>query len=154
LISSGRTPQGFHDLLESTGDEDFTGLTARLAKEVVSRQLTVPVIIFLESVKPLSFLGNQLLIFANPVVSLLVSSPDYYGFVRMLEDRENVEKLILAIEEENAREAARKRDAKAAKRSGGRGFLGRLRRSGGTSGTQEKEVDGGDRQGDHQDPGD
>ncbi|MCD4777234.1 MAG: hypothetical protein K8S15_14445 [Candidatus Aegiribacteria sp.] len=84
----------------------------KIAKEIVQRQLTVPAIIFLESVKPLSFLGNQLLIFANPVVSLVVRTGNYYKFVRMIEDRENVEKLTIAIEEENALEVRRRRELK------------------------------------------
>ena len=83
-----------------------------IAKQIVQRQLTVPSIIFLETIKPLSFLGNQLLIFANPVVSLVVQSGNYYKFVRMIEDRENVEKLSLAIEEENALEVQRKKELK------------------------------------------
>ena len=78
-------------------------LMARIARAVVERQMTVPAIMLLESVKPLSFLGNQLLIFLDPIVSLVVTSRDYYAFVRMLDDRENLEKLLVAIEEENAR---------------------------------------------------
>ena len=87
-----------------------------IAKEIVQRQLTVPAIIFLETIKPLSFLGNQVLIFANPIVSLVVRSGNYYKFVRMLEDRENVEKLTIAIEEENALEIQRKSELKEAHR--------------------------------------
>ncbi len=74
----------------------------------MARELTVPAIVFLESVKPLSFLGNQFLVFLNPMVSLVVESGEYYRFVRMLEDRENVEKLLKAIEDENARESERR----------------------------------------------
>jgi len=146
-------PPGAEQLVDLSGEEDFSELSAKLAYEIVVRQLTVPAIIFLESIKPLSFLGNQLLIFANPVVSLVVSSGNYYKFVRMIEDRENVEKLIIAIEEENAREAARKRDLKAAARKDRRGIFGRRRR-GRHNTVEKKEVDGGGQQGDHQDTGD
>lgn len=147
-------PPGLHDLVQPEEGEDFSDLMARLAKQIVARQLTVPAIIFLESMKPLSFLGNQLLIFANPVISLVVSSGDYYRFVRLLEDRGNIEKLTLAIEEENALDAARRRDLRAAGRSGRRGFLRRFRRGGDTHESGKKEVDGGGQQGDHQDSGD
>ena len=88
----------------------------KIAKEIVQRQLTVPAIIFLETIKPLSFLGNQVLICANPIVSLVVQSGNYYKFVRMLEDRENVEKLTIAIEEENALEVQRRSELKLAHR--------------------------------------
>ena len=85
---------------------------SKIAKEIVQRQLTVPAIIFLESIKPLSFLGNQVLIFANPIVSLVVQSGNYYKFVRMLEDRENIEKLTIAIEDENALEVQHRKELK------------------------------------------
>ncbi len=103
----------------------------KIAKEIVQRQLTVPAIIFLESIKPLTFLGNQLLIFANPVVSLVVQTGNYYKFVRMIEDRENVEKLTLAIEEENALDVQRRKGLKAARREEKRSrksFWSRFRR--------------------------
>ncbi len=88
----------------------------KIAKEIVQRQLTVPAIIFLETIKPLSFLGNQVLIFANPIVSLVVQSGNYYKFVRMLEDRDNIEKLTIAVEEENALEVQRRSEMKEARR--------------------------------------
>lgn len=90
-------------------------LMARIARAVVERQMTVPAIMLLESVKPLSFLGNQLLIFLDPIVSLVVTSRDYYAFVRMLDDRENLEKLLVAIEEENARIDALRKAEKASR---------------------------------------
>jgi hypothetical protein len=116
-------------LYEDNGEEDFTDLIERIARAVVRRQMTVPVIMLLESVKPLSFLGNQLLIFANPVVSLVVQSKDYYRFVRMIEDRDNIEKLTLAIESENARDQeARKAGRALERKKKKRSFWSRLRR--------------------------
>ncbi len=112
MNSSGHIQPGSHDLVDIDGDEDFSELMSKIAKEIVQRQLTVPAIIFLESIKPLSFLGNQLLIFANPVVSLVVRTGNYYKFVRMIEDRENVEKLTLAIEEQNALEVQHRKELK------------------------------------------
>ena len=144
---------GADDLIHPDGNEDFSDLMEKLSGEIVSRQLTVPAIIFLESIKPLSVLGNQLLVFANPLVSLVVSSGNYYKFVRMIEDRENIEQLILAIERENARDAAAKRERKASRKGGRRGLFGRLF-SGRINAVQKKEVDGGGQQGDHQDSGD
>jgi len=104
---------------------------SKIANEIVQRQLTVPAIIFLETIKPLSFLGNQVLIFANPIVSLIVQSGNYYKFVRMLEDRENIEKLTIAIEEENALEVQRRSELAEARRKGKqdrRSFWSRFRR--------------------------
>jgi hypothetical protein len=88
----------------------------KIANGIVQRQLTVPAIIFFESIKPLSFLGNQMLIFANPIVSLVVQSGNYYKFIRMIENRENIEKLTLMIEEVNARDVQDRRELKETRR--------------------------------------
>ena len=128
---SGHIQPGRQDLIDIDGEEDFSEFMSKIAKEIVQRQLTVPAIIFLETIKPLSFLGNQVLIFANPIVSLVVQSGNYYKFVRMLEDRENIEKLTVAIEEENALEAQRRNELKEAHRKEKRdrkSFWSRFRR--------------------------
>lgn len=161
---SGHMPPGSHDLIDTDGQEDYTEFMHSIAKEIVQRQLTVPAIIFLETIKPLSFLGNQLLIFANPVVSLVVSTGNYYKFVRMIEHRENVEKLTEAIEEENAREIQRRMKLKEEKKKRGKkSFFGWLRgkskentdsESCIDSNSIDKEVDGGGQQRDHQNNGD
>ena len=116
MNTSEHIPQGSRDLIYDDSDEDFSEFMEKIAKEIVQRQLTVPAIIFLETIKPLSFLGNQLLIFANPIVSLVVRTGNYYKFVRMIEDRENVEKLTVAIEEESALEVQRQRELKETRR--------------------------------------
>lgn len=129
--------------------ESYDDLIGKIAREIVSRELTVPAILFLESVKPLSFLGNQLLVFLDPVVSLVVTSGEYQRFVRMLEDRGNLEKLITVIEEENALEEARRREERSRRpRRGLKALLGRRRGP-----AADQKGDGIARQGDHQDTG-
>ncbi len=113
---SGHMPPGSHDLIDLEGTEDYSDLMEKISKEIVQRQLTVPAIIFLESIKPLSFLGNQMLIFANPVISLVVQSGNYYKFIRMIENRENIEKLTIMIEEENAHDVQSRRELKETRR--------------------------------------
>jgi len=106
--------------------EDYDDLARRIARKIVERDLTVPAVIFLESIKPVSFLGSQMLVFANPIISLLVQSGDYYRFVRMIEDRENVEKLTVAIEEENALVTKQRRKEKQERRKNRKSFFKNL----------------------------
>jgi hypothetical protein len=70
----------------------------KLAKEIVDRHLTAPAIVLLESSKPLSFIGNQTMVFFQPIISMFMMVKDYDKYLILLEDRENVEKLICAIE--------------------------------------------------------
>jgi len=60
--------------------------------------MTVPAILFLESVKPLSFIGSQAMYFFEPMVRALFAVPQYERFAAMMERRENVEALLVAIE--------------------------------------------------------
>jgi len=60
--------------------------------------MTVPAILFLESVKPLSFVGSQALHFFEPMVTAVFTVPDYERFAALMERRENLEALLVAIE--------------------------------------------------------
>ena len=122
LFGPGLDPEDFN----SDTPEDYADLARRIARKIVERDLTVPAVIFLESIKPVSFLGSQMLVFANPIISLLVQSGDYYRFVRMIEDRENVEKLTVAIEEENALVTKQRRKEKQERRKNRKSFFKNL----------------------------
>ena len=122
-------------------------LFSRLAKWVVDRRLTAPAIVFLESHRPLSFVGSQAMIAASPIVSFFepflkgLFGPGYEQasfrrFAELLEDRDNLELLIIEIERENQRQRetekqeklrrkALKQEARAKRRE-----LRRARRSG------------------------
>lgn len=77
---------------------DDAALLHRVAREVVRRHLVTPAILFLESAKPLNFVASQLLVFLDPILRLFLTLPDYGRLARLLERRESIEWLIVAIE--------------------------------------------------------
>lgn len=79
-------------------------LVERLAGEAVRRRLALPALLVLETGKPLAFAGSQALVFLEPLVRAFLNPSDYDLFVKLLEDRRQVERLIQALE---AREEAR-----------------------------------------------
>jgi len=96
-------------------------LMDRLAAKIVERRMGAPAILFLESVKPVSFLGNQALIFFQPIVQSVFEFKHYDEVVEILEDRQNLEYLLKKIESLEAaqqdkvrEERKRRRDAKRA----------------------------------------
>jgi hypothetical protein len=95
-----------------------------LAGRVVRMGLVVPAILFLESSKPLSFLGSQVMVFFEPFVTTFFTAEAYTRASRLMEDRENVELLIQRIEalEAEAQEvrAREKRARKEQKKTKGR----------------------------------
>jgi hypothetical protein len=69
-----------------------------LAAKVVRMGMVVPAILFLESSKPLSFLGSQAMVFFEPFVKTFFTADGYTRLSRLMEDRGNVEVLIRRIE--------------------------------------------------------
>jgi hypothetical protein len=89
----------------SNASEDSSGLTPRqdeifdrIAGRVVELGMTVPAILFLESSKPLSFIGSQLLLFMDPFVRIFLNSGDYAEFAEAIGNRDKFELFIQKIE--------------------------------------------------------
>ncbi len=78
---------------------DQEAILTQVAEEIVKRELTAPAILFLDSMKPLSFLGGQLMAFFSPFVHMVLDSKSYDLFAETIENRENVEFLIKMIED-------------------------------------------------------
>jgi hypothetical protein len=77
-------------------------LLDRLAAKVVEWRMSVPAVLFLESVKPLNFVGSQVLVFFSPLVNSLYEFKDYQDLVALMEERSNVERLLKRIEAKEA----------------------------------------------------
>ncbi len=84
----------------------------RLAEKIIERRLAAPAILFLESSKPLSFLGNQTMVFFQPIVQTIFNFKTYDDIMDLLEDRDNIEYLLKKIEELEAAEHRKAKDAK------------------------------------------
>ncbi|MEW5701329.1 MAG: hypothetical protein AB1792_03775 [Candidatus Zixiibacteriota bacterium] len=99
--------------------EQEAAILARLASKVVEWKMTVPAILFLESVKPLNYIGAQAMVFFEPFVQTLFNFKDYDTFREMMEKRENVERLLQKIEELDAVALAAEEAARRERRAGG-----------------------------------
>jgi len=73
-------------------------LISNLAQKIVKHGMAVPAIFFLEMVKYMSFVGSQLLVFFGPVITVFIQSESYYKMTHLLEERQNIEFLMLEIE--------------------------------------------------------
>lgn len=69
---------------------------------IVERKMSTPAIFLLEAAKPLSLVGSQLLIFFQPMVGLFADLKSYPAWIKILEERENLEQLIRLIEEKES----------------------------------------------------
>jgi hypothetical protein len=97
--------------------EREAAIMEKIANKVVEWKMTVPAILFLESVKPLNYIGAQAMVFFEPFVQALFNIAEYDTFRGMMERRENVERLLLKIEEVDAAALAREKAARRERRA-------------------------------------
>jgi hypothetical protein len=88
-----------------------------VAERVVALRMTVPAILTLESVKPLSFVGSQALYFFEPMVRAFFTVPDYERFAALVERRDTLEALLVKIEQRDEAVRDEERAAKARRRA-------------------------------------
>jgi hypothetical protein len=85
---------------------DRDQLLDRLASEVTRRRMETPAILALELQRPLTFLGSQALVVFTPMLAPAFGLQNVQRLQKLLEDRENLDRLIDRIEEQSARRAA------------------------------------------------
>jgi len=92
-----RTFDDFHTVRYLTREE-ADKLIDKIATEIVERDLTAPAVFLLETSKPISFIGSQVLLFLEPIIQSIFEFKSYKDIQVLFEDRENVERLIQRIE--------------------------------------------------------
>jgi hypothetical protein len=84
----------------------------KIARKVVHWKMSVPAILFLESVKPLNYVGSQMMAFFAPFVETLFSWKDYDEFRKMMEERETIERLLQKIEQLDVEALSKEKETK------------------------------------------
>ena len=105
---------------ERTFTDEEKDLCRRLAEKIVRHGMALPAILFLETARPMNFIGSQALAFFEPIVKGLFSWEDYTGFRIVLEQRGSVELILRSIEEA---EAERTREIAKSKAEGRPGLI-------------------------------
>ena len=82
--------------------EEEQSVLGQLASLTVRKGMTVPAILFLETVKPLNYIGSQTLVFFEPIVQSVFNFRHYDALRTALEKRESIEILLRKIEELDA----------------------------------------------------
>lgn len=80
-----------------TAEED-AAVTA-VARFVVRFGLTVPAVLWLESMRPLSFVGSQGMLMLSPSIGAFLPVNQWDALASLLEEREGIEVLIQRIED-------------------------------------------------------
>jgi hypothetical protein len=85
-------------ITEGLSEERKNQLIEAMTRKVVEHSLIAPMIVFLESVKPMAKVGSYtLILFSAPILGLF--GINGYELVGFFSERENLEKLMKSLEE-------------------------------------------------------
>lgn len=65
----------------------------QVAREVVRRRMAAPALLFLETMRPLNYIGAQAMHYFKPIISAILTTEKYSQFAAFLEHRESVDYL-------------------------------------------------------------
>ena len=74
-------------------------LFTRIAQKIVDLRLTPIAVVMLESSKPLSFVGSQLMVFIQPIFTAVFPFHQYDEIAALMEEKQNIELLVAKIEQ-------------------------------------------------------
>ena len=85
--------------IDPTFAPEETALLEKVARLIAQRGMTMPALLFLESVGPLNFLGSQVLHGLRPFLELVCDATEMERLATILERRESIPRLIAIIQE-------------------------------------------------------
>jgi len=83
---------------DSITDED-NQLLEKISNFLIKKRMTVPALMFLETVKPLNFVGSSMMTFFKPTLGAVLNKFEYERLESLLEKRCGIEILIEKIDE-------------------------------------------------------
>jgi hypothetical protein len=92
-------------------------LMNKLADRIVELRMSTPAILFLESVRPLNYVGSQVMVFFAPVVRGFLGLPEWDEVRMILERRESIGYFLDKIEEREGVALAEEQRLKAEKKT-------------------------------------
>jgi hypothetical protein len=72
---------------------------ARVARFVVRFGMTVPAVLALETVRPLSYVGSQFMHLLSPSIGTFLSATEWDAMAALLEDRKGLDYVLRVIEQ-------------------------------------------------------
>ncbi|MGR3180051.1 MAG: hypothetical protein ACUZ8E_18575 [Candidatus Anammoxibacter sp.] len=87
--------------IETSGETSFDNeseFLEEVATSITKRKLAAPALLFLETFKPLNYIGSQTMVFCRPFVSMIFPILKYDKMLKVLEKRDSIGRLIKLLE--------------------------------------------------------
>jgi hypothetical protein len=94
----GNSQPGCRAAAPDTLAPEDDALLLDLALKIERKGLTAPAVLWLESLRPVSFLGTQFMHFLNPFVRMLYDTDRFERLALILEERAHLERLLRHLE--------------------------------------------------------
>ncbi|MDP2173058.1 MAG: hypothetical protein Q8M98_06495 [Candidatus Cloacimonadaceae bacterium] len=91
--------KGYQEIKSTLNEAEAADMIERVARFIAERHLAPAGILFLESVRPLHGIGAQFMYFVLPFAEVIFDSQKYQRFALMIENEENLKRLIQRIDE-------------------------------------------------------
>jgi hypothetical protein len=98
-------------------NEEQIKLFDKLADRIAKYRLTTPAVLFLESVRPLNFVGSQAMLFFAPMVHSLFTAREYDLLQQAMERRETMSYFVDLLEAKEVDAAKREKEFRAARKA-------------------------------------
>ena len=103
----------YQEIIVEISDAETAEMIEKVARFIAERHLASAGIMMVESLRPLHSIGSQFLYFVLPFAEILFDSQKYQRFALMIQNEENLKKLVQRMDEldeeinRERREAAR-----------------------------------------------
>ncbi len=84
---------------KETLTEQDQELLIKLADKIIKLRMTMPAVLFLESVRPMNYVGSQVMVFFAPMVGIFFQLTEWDRLSRIMEQRESIAYFLDLIEE-------------------------------------------------------
>jgi hypothetical protein len=98
LFTFSNPPMDVTTHTDQRATDDRAKFLEKLATGICDRGYGTAAVFLLESVRPLNFIGSQVLYALGPVASLIIDQSKWEKMAEALEDRKTIEQLIRRIE--------------------------------------------------------
>lgn len=89
----------YQEIRPATSESEINDMIEKVARFIAERHMGPAGILFLESVRPLHGISSQAMFFILPFAEIIFDSKKYQQFALMIENEENLKKLINRIDE-------------------------------------------------------
>jgi len=91
--------KAYNEIRPETTESDINDMIEKVARFITERHMASAGILLLESIRPLHGIGSQAMFFILPFAEIVFDSKKYQQFAIMMEDEENLKKVIARMDE-------------------------------------------------------